>query len=127
MLCGGAGLLLAGTILGEPFSTNWSRVSGRSMMALTYLIVVGSWIGFSAYVYLLKVSTPSRVSTYAYVNPVIAVFLGRLLLDEVVTAQMFWGMVVIVAGVVVITLPSRVTTPMANHARRQLARVLNLW
>jgi drug/metabolite transporter (DMT)-like permease len=105
MIWGGAGLLLAGTLLGEPFRTDWSRVSGRSLAALGYLIVFGSWIGFSDYVWLLKASTPSRVSTYAYVNPVIAVFLGWALLGESVNADMIWGALVILAGVITITVP----------------------
>src|SRR5688572_21603437 len=64
MLCGGAGLLLVGIIFGEPWRTDWSRITNRSLLALGYLIVFGSWIAFSAYVWLLQVSTPSRVSTY---------------------------------------------------------------
>ena len=106
MLCGGAGLLAAGLVFGEPMRTDWSGISTRSLAALGYLIVFGSWLGFSVYVWLLQVSTPSRVSTYAYVNPVIAVFLGWLLLDEMVTEKMFLGMLVVVAGVVIITLPT---------------------
>ena len=105
MICGGAGLLLTGTIFGEPWRTDWSAISARSLLALGYLVVFGSWIAFSAYVWLLQASTPSRVSTYAYVNPVIAVFLGWALLGEVVTSKMFLGMLVVVAGVVIITLP----------------------
>lgn len=104
MICGGIGLLAVGLSLGEPFTTNWSQVSWRSLGALAYLIVFGSWIGFSTYVYLLRVSTPSRVSTYAYVNPVIAVFLGWLLLDEVINTHMVWGALVILAGVIIITM-----------------------
>ena len=106
MLCGGAGLLLAGLVLGEPFRTDWSQITGRSLLALAYLIVFGAWIGFSAYVWLLKVSTPARVSTYAYVNPVIAVFLGWALLDESVTTHMLWGALVVLAGVIIITMPA---------------------
>lgn len=105
MICGGAALLLTGALLGEPFRTDWAHVSGRSLVALAYLIVFGSWIGFSAYVWLLKTSTPSRVSTYAYVNPVIAVFLGWALLGEIVNARMLWGALVILVGVITITVP----------------------
>jgi drug/metabolite transporter (DMT)-like permease len=105
MVCGGAGLLLVGIVLGEPWRTEWSAITARSVLALAYLIVLGSWIAFSAYVWLLQVSTPSRVSTYAYVNPVIAVFLGWALLGEVVTSTMSLGMFVVVAGVVIITMP----------------------
>ena len=107
MLCGGAGLLVVSAIAGEPLRTDWSAISARSMIALGYLIVFGSWIAFSAYVWLLQVSTPGRVSTYAYVNPVIAVFLGWALLGEQVTGRMFLGMLVVVAGVIIITIQPR--------------------
>jgi len=67
------------------------------------LIVFGSWIGFSAYVWLLKVTTPARVSTYAYVNPVIAVLLGAFILGERLDARMIWGAAIVVLGVVTIS------------------------
>ena len=107
MFSGGVGLLAVGLLFGEPFRTEWSAISARSLFALAYLIVFGSWIAFSAYVWLLQVSTPSRVSTYAYVNPVIAVFLGWALLGEQVTGRMFVGMLVILAGVTIITIQQR--------------------
>ena len=107
MFSGGVGLLAAGLLFGEPFRTEWQAISARSLYALGYLIVFGSWIAFSAYVWLLQVSTPSRVSTYAYVNPVIAVFLGWALLGEQVSSRMFFGMLIIVAGVVIITVQQR--------------------
>lgn len=122
MLCGGAGLLLLGMLLGEPMHTDWSRISGRSLGALGYLIVFGSWIGFSAYVWLLKVSTPSRVSTYAYVNPVIAVLLGWALLGERVTAPMLRGALVILAGVIIITVSPSALTHTWTWVSRALAR-----
>lgn len=111
MLSGGAGLLVVGLLFGEPLRTDWSAISARSLYALGYLVVFGSWIAFSAYVWLLQVSTPSRVSTYAYVNPVIAVFLGWALLGEQVTSRMFFGMLVIVAGVIIITIQQRPAPP----------------
>jgi drug/metabolite transporter (DMT)-like permease len=122
MICGGADLLLAGLLLGEPFHTNWTHISGRSLAALGYLIVFGSWIGFSAYVWLLQASTPTRVSTYAYVNPVIAVFLGWAMLGESVTASMLWGALVILAGVITITVPTSAVANGWTRVRRQVAR-----
>jgi drug/metabolite transporter (DMT)-like permease len=119
MICGGAGLLLVGVVLGEPFRTDWSRVSGRSLAALAYLIVFGSWIGFSAYVWLLKASTPSRVSTYAYVNPVIAVFLGWALLGESLNAHMLFGALVVLAGIITITIPAGAVTNVVMRVRRE--------
>ncbi|HTD85133.1 MAG TPA: EamA family transporter [Candidatus Binatia bacterium] len=119
MVCGGAGLLVVGVVSGEPLRTDWSAISARSLLALGYLIVFGSWIAFSAYVWLLQVSTPGRVSTYAYVNPMIAVFLGWALLGEQVTGRMLLGMLVIVAGVIIITIQPRLAPrlrPCAENA-----------
>jgi drug/metabolite transporter (DMT)-like permease len=125
MICGGMGLLVLSLLFAEPFTTRWQQgVSQRSFVALGYLIVFGSWIGFSAYIYLLKHCKPSAVSTYAYVNPVIAVFLGWLILEETLSVGMLWGAAVVVAGVVIITLPESVSTPVVGAARRQLARLL---
>ena len=106
MICGGAALLVLSVVLAEPPRVQWSAISARSIIALIYLIVFGSWLGFSTYVWLLRASTPSRVSTYAYVNPVIAVFLGWLILGETVSGRMITGALIVVAGVVAITLPS---------------------
>ena len=105
MLCGSVLLLGAGCATGESARLNWAAMSARSLSALGYLIVFGSWIGFGAYVWLLKASQPSHVATYAYVNPVIALFLGRLLLDEPLTSRVLWAAAVILAGVVITTLP----------------------
>jgi drug/metabolite transporter (DMT)-like permease len=124
-LCG-VGLLLVGVVLGEPFRTEWSRISGRSLAALGYLIVFGSWIGFSAYVYLLGASTPARVSTYAYVNPVIAIFLGWIMLGENFTAHMLWGALVILAGVITITLPPDFVIKGWTRVRRYAFGWINL-
>jgi drug/metabolite transporter (DMT)-like permease len=118
MVCGGAGLLVVALILGEPFRADWSAVSTRSTIALLYLIVFGSWIGFTAYVWLLGVSTASRVSTYAYVNPVIAVFLGWLVLGERVSGRMFWGALVVLVGVITITLPKGTFAAFRDRLKR---------
>ena len=120
MICGGVGLLLVASVRGEPWNTNWSHVSGRSIAALGYLVVFGSWIAFSAYVWLLHNTTPVRLSTYAYVNPIIAVFLGWVLLGEKVNSGMLWAAAVIVLGVVTITVPP---TSVASGFRR-MARCL---
>ena len=102
MSMGGALLLTVGTLRGE-----WSRVdplgiSMRSGLSLLYLIVFGSIIAFVAYVYLLRVSTPARVGSYAYVNPVVAVFLGWALANEPVTGRTLLAAGVIITGVVLI-------------------------
>ncbi|HMJ89607.1 MAG TPA: EamA family transporter [Candidatus Acidoferrum sp.] len=123
MLCGGVALALTGLLFGEPFRTDWAGVSGRSLAALVYLIVFGSWIGFSAYVWLLKASTPARVSTYAYVNPVIAVLLGWAMLGETLDWRMLWGALVIVVGVITITVPQSALANVFNRMKSAPARV----
>jgi drug/metabolite transporter (DMT)-like permease len=74
------------------------------LLAFFYLIVFGAIVGYSAYIWLLRVTTPARVSTYAYVNPVVAVVLGWALAGEELTARMGVAALVIVAGVALITL-----------------------
>jgi drug/metabolite transporter (DMT)-like permease len=82
MLTGGAVLVALGVLRGEGAHFTLADVSRRSALALLYLIVAGSMIAYSAYLYLLKATTPARASTYAYVNPIVAVFLGWLLAGE---------------------------------------------
>ena len=103
MLCGGAMLLLFGAFAGEPAQIDLAAVSGRSVLALVYLITFGALVGFTAYIWLLRVANPVLVSTYAYVNPIVAVFLGWLILSEPVTAKTLAAAAVIVAGVALIT------------------------
>ncbi len=103
MLCGGAVLFLLGTLTGEWTNFNVAAVSLNSWLGLAYLTVFGSIIAFTAYSWLLKNAEPSIVATYAYVNPVIAVFLGWLIAGESFTAQMLVGAGVIVGSVVLIT------------------------
>ncbi len=105
MICGGALLTLLAGVTGEFQHTQWPSVSMRSLAAMVYLIVFGSWVAFSAYVWLLKVSKPAQVATYAYVNPVIALFLGKILLDETLNRRVLLAAAIILAGVVIITLP----------------------
>ncbi|HEU4827727.1 MAG TPA: EamA family transporter [Gemmatimonadales bacterium] len=103
MLAGGALLTLAGLVTGEPGRIALDAVSLRSGAAFLYLIVFGSLVGFSAFAWLLRVSTPGRVATYAYVNPIVAVFLGWLILGEPLAARDIAAAAIIVGGVVLIT------------------------
>jgi drug/metabolite transporter (DMT)-like permease len=103
MLCGGITLLLLGTITGEWSRVELGSVTARSLGALLYLMIFGSVLGFSAYVWLLRVSAPEKVSTYAYVNPVVAVFLGWIAGGEPVTPGILAATAVIVGSVVLIT------------------------
>jgi drug/metabolite transporter (DMT)-like permease len=101
MLTGGALLLLAGVVLGERLVL--ADVSAKSAGALAYLVFVGAIVGYSAYVWLLKVSTPAKASTYAYVNPVVAVLLGWALAGEPLGPRVVLASVAVVAAVALIT------------------------
>jgi drug/metabolite transporter (DMT)-like permease len=103
MLSGGIVLTLVGSLRGEWTTFNIAEVSGNSLFGLIYLIIFGSLIGFTAYSWLLKNAQPAMVATYAYVNPIIAVFLGWLIAGETFTTQMLIGAGVIVGSVVLIT------------------------
>lgn len=102
MIAGGTWLWVAGLLLGEGSRLDLADVSLRSAVSLLYLIVFGSLIGFTAYVWLLKVSTPARVSTYAYVNPIVAVTLGALFAGEAITLRVALAALVIVGAVALI-------------------------
>jgi len=104
MLTGGALLLLAGCFLGEPHRLDLAAITPASRLAFLYLFICGSLIGFTAYVWLLQVSSPARVSTYAFVNPLIAVLLGRIFLHETLTGTVIVAAALIIAAVVLITL-----------------------
>jgi drug/metabolite transporter (DMT)-like permease len=76
MFCGGGWLLLAGSLTGEWNAINLGHASLRSWIAVSYLLVFGSLFAFTAYIWLLRATAPAWASTYAYVNPMVAVFLG---------------------------------------------------
>jgi drug/metabolite transporter (DMT)-like permease len=103
MLAGGAGLTLAGLLHGELGSLDPAAFSARSIAAWLYLIVFGSIVAFTAYAWLLRVSTPARVSTYAYVNPIVAVVLGWAFAGEPLTARMIVAAAVILSGVALVS------------------------
>jgi drug/metabolite transporter (DMT)-like permease len=73
------------------------------MLAVLYLVVFGSWVGYTAYIWLLKHVPTPKVATYAYVNPLVAVFLGWFFHDEPLDAFMLTGAAIIVAGVALVT------------------------
>ncbi len=96
LLVGGAALVLLGLAVGERLT---AMPSARALWAFAYLIVVGSWVGYTAYIYLLGRVRPALATSYAYVNPVVAVALGALLGGERITGTTIVSMVVILAGV----------------------------
>jgi drug/metabolite transporter (DMT)-like permease len=102
MLFGGAGLLAAGALAGEFARLDLAAVSATSWAAAAYLVVFGSLIAFSAYVWLLRAAPPSKVATYAYVNPVVALLLGWALAGEELTARTLLAAAVILASVMLI-------------------------
>ncbi|HSJ33284.1 MAG TPA: drug/metabolite exporter YedA [Longimicrobiales bacterium] len=116
MLMGGSLLVLAGTLTGEWARTDLDAVSLKSFLALTYLVVFGAIVGYSAYVWLLRVASPARVSTYAYVNPVVAVILGWALAGERFTPRMALAAAIIVTGVALITLEEHSRAKFAARA-----------
>jgi drug/metabolite transporter (DMT)-like permease len=109
---GGVILLVAGLFTGEFRELHLGAISLRSWLALGYLIVFGSGIGFSAYIYILHKSTAARVATYAFVNPVVALFLGWLIASETITLRtMLAASVILTAVILVITAPHRTPAP----------------
>lgn len=99
MLCGGAFMLIVAATKGEFTNIHPEQFSTESLYAYLYLILFGSIIGYSSYAYLLKVSSPSKVSTYAYVNPFVAVFIGTIIGNEPFTRQIGLSAILMVLGV----------------------------
>ena len=99
MMLGGVTSALAGSATGELGDVHVAAFSGRSLAGFAYLILVGSLVAFTAYVWLLQHAPISKVATYAYVNPVIAIFLGWAILSEHVTATIVAGAAIVVASV----------------------------
>jgi drug/metabolite transporter (DMT)-like permease len=102
MLIGGVFLLVIGLAFASPHDLNPAAYSARSLFGLSYLIVFGSIVGYSAYAWLLGNAPIGQVSTYAYVNPVIAIALGALILHEHVTLRIVAGAVLILAAVALV-------------------------
>jgi len=100
MIAAGLANLLLAVAIGDPSKVVWTP---RGLAAVVYLVVCGSWIGYTAYIWLLGHVPTSKVSTYAYVNPVVAVFLGWLILREPITPYILAGSAVVVASVALVT------------------------
>jgi drug/metabolite transporter (DMT)-like permease len=102
MLAGGLVLLVVGLVAYSPSRLDPSGWSGRSIFGLVYLIVLGSIVGYSAYVWLLANAPIGEVSTYAYVNPVVAIALGVIVLDESLTLRIVAGALLILVSVAIV-------------------------
>jgi|SRR5271165_1216497 len=115
-LCGGAALFLVSLVRGELHGFQLASVSLRSWLAVLYLIIFGSALGFSAYVYILKHSTAARVATYAFVNPVVALFLGWFWGGEALTLRTILASAVILTAVILVIAAPRKDPIAADEA-----------
>lgn len=104
MMAAGIVSLITGIGSGELQQFAWSGISTESMLAVLYLISFGSLIGYMSFVWLMSVRPPSLVGTYAYVNPVVAVFLGWLIAHEQITWHQVLALAIILAGVIIVNL-----------------------
>ena len=109
MLSGGAQLIVVSALAGEFSAFHPRAVSWSAWLALAYLIVAGSIIGFTAYVWLLHYESPTKVGTYAYVNPVIAVLMGYFFAGEALGARTVLGTLLVLVSVIAITLKPKPT------------------
>ena len=103
MIVGGALLLVVAAVHGDFVGFSFAQVSQTSWLAMGYLIVFGSMLGYTAYVWLFRNTEPSIAATYAYVNPIVAMLVGWLLAGEQLGANALIAAVIIIASVVVIT------------------------
>jgi drug/metabolite transporter (DMT)-like permease len=120
-LSGGVALWIASFFSGELTNLHIAAISLRSWLALGYLIVFGSMMGFTAYIYILKHSTATRVATYAFVNPVVALFLGWLILSEPIALRTILAAAVILTAVLLVITaphpgPTRIATAVPEAA-----------
>jgi hypothetical protein len=116
MIGGGILLTLVGSVRGEWAAVDLSAVSFESSVAFVYLIIFGSLIGFTAYIWLLQHTSAAAVSTYAYVNPVVAVLLGCTIGHEPFTTGTLIASILIIAAVMMITIARSKSTPaLATH------------
>lgn len=127
MIAGGVWLLLFGLATGQAGRVTIAALSLKSLLSLGYLILFGSLVGFTAYIWLLGATTASRVSTYAYVNPVVAVLLGWAFAGEAMTLRTALAAAIIVIAVALIirygAQPARSTAPSASVSRPSAANV----
>jgi len=101
---GGAGMMLLGTLTGEWSHFHPLRIAPHSLWGVVYLIVFGSLVGFAAYTWLLRAAPIPLVSTYAYVNPLVAIFIGYFLGNEPIGYRTLLSAAIIVGSVALINL-----------------------
>ena len=118
-----AGLLFIPMVFGfgEHHQFQVSAVTLTSLLALAYLILMGSVVAYMAYMWLLSVKPASLVGTYAYVNPVVAVFLGWLIANENISGQQAIGLVIIIAGLVIVNMSKEKKTGEIKSTQQKAA------
>jgi drug/metabolite transporter (DMT)-like permease len=117
---------IGGFALNEQQHLNFQNITRESVGALVYLIVMGSLVAYLAYIWLLSIRPASLVGTYAYVNPVVAVFLGWLIADEHVNAQKIIGLLIVIAGLVIVNLSKEKRTANNQDASNDFNTVNNV-
>jgi drug/metabolite transporter (DMT)-like permease len=120
MMLGGALMLSAGLGAGEATQLDFHRISAISMMAWAYLVLFGSLAAFSAYVFLMRNATPAKASTYAFVNPVVAVLLGWSVAGEQLDGRSVAAIIIIVGAVMLLTLDHSRSAPVAEQVSEGL-------
>lgn len=120
MLAGGVLLMITAGALGEFRGFHLQAVSAKAWLSLAYLIVAGSIVGFTAYVWLLHHESPTKVGTYAYVNPIVAVIVGYLLGGESIGPRTILGTLLVLASILVITItPKKKSAPAISELPTQ--------
>lgn len=123
MLAAGVVNFIGGFILNEQQNFILKNISWQSVGALAYLIVMGSLIAYMAYVWLLSIRPASLVGTYAYVNPVVAVFLGWLIANEHVNLQKIIGLMVVIVGLIIVNMSKEKKATMSNKEYNPISKV----
>ena len=114
MLGGGAALTLVALVHGDFAQLQIAAIAPRAWAAFAYLVAIGSLVGFSMFVWLMKHTSPARVATYAYVNPLVAVILGWLLLHEPINSRTLVASAIIVTAVAIITVEKTKAAPVRS-------------
>jgi drug/metabolite transporter (DMT)-like permease len=117
MIAGGLLLLLTAGVSGQFHTFEPARVTLPAALSWIYLVVFGSLVGFTAYIWLLGATSIAKAGTYAYVNPVVAVFLGWAILDETITLRMLAAAAVILAGVALVNINWSTSPVLASRLR----------
>jgi drug/metabolite transporter (DMT)-like permease len=120
MLCGGALMMIAGFAHGEARTFRLDQVTPLSLGAFAYLVLIGAIVGYTAYIWLLRHCDPSKVATYAYVNPVVAVLLGALFAGETLTARSALAAAIIIGSVAIVITAQQAKQEVPLLSRPQL-------